>query len=40
LRKTTSGKIIRAELRRQEGKKQGERQENEFWESNFPELHQ
>jgi acetyl-CoA synthetase len=38
LPKTTSGKIIRAELRRQESKKQGDRQENEFWESDFPEL--
>jgi acetyl-CoA synthetase len=40
LPKTTSGKIIRAELRRQEDKKQGDRQENEFWESDFPELQQ
>jgi acetyl-CoA synthetase len=40
LPKTTSGKIIRAELRREESKKQGERQENEFWDSDFPELQQ
>ena len=40
LPKTTSGKIIRAELRRQEDKKQGERQEYEFWESDFPDLKQ
>jgi len=38
LPKTSSGKIIRAELRRQEARKQGEREENEFWESDFPEL--
>ena len=38
LPKTSSGKIIRAELRRQEASKQGEREENEFWESDFPEL--
>jgi acetyl-CoA synthetase len=38
LPKTTSGKIIRAELRRLEASREGERQENEFWESDFPEL--
>jgi acetyl-CoA synthetase len=38
LPKTTSGKIIRAELRRGEEMCRSERQENEFFESDFPEM--